>query len=344
MPTGQFFTNSGLFSQHYFNRILSRTTAPIPPEIPENIDSLINSLVSEWEKTRSLYIARAESGEMAKGRIGVPEGYKLIGKSESTVEQGLIRFVMEKTFAFAIDNNTTLSLQGEAGREALNPSGNQRPDFILFPNQDTLNNVSQSVSGRRKNAVEYCSEAILILDAKAFHRGVCADECDAATSKAERIETSLKSVMQVECYLRGCGKKWGILTNGRNWRLIRAGKIHEHLRFDLVMFLESILAKGRVIDDDDRWTFTLFYNILGQPSTTSSTRSGFGFNDRMERECERADGNACDALRENANKSVELLCRGFWQNPSNEWWDPNTRAPRKPSQAVLDEIRELSLT
>ena len=344
MSSGLFFTNSGLFSQHYFNRMLSRTTAPIPPEIPENLDSLINLLLTEWKNTRSSYISKVEPGETAKLRPGVPEGYKVLIKSESHVEQGIIRFVMEKTFAFAIDNNTTLSLQGDAGREALNPAGNQRPDFILFPSHDTLNNVSLSVSGKRKNAVEYCAEAVSILDAKSFHLGVYSDEYETGISKVARCETSLKYVTQVERYLRGCRKKWGILTNGRNWRLIRSGKIHEHLRFDLVMFLESILAKGGVIDDYDRWTFTLFYNIFGQPSTTSSAHSGFGFNDRMERECERADGNACDALRENAHKSVELLCRGFWQNPSNEWWDTKIKAPRKPSQAELDELRELSLT
>ncbi len=52
-----------------------------------------------------------------------------------------------------------------------------------------------------------------------------------------------RDIQQVDRYLRGCDKKWGILTNGRSWRLMcnGDGETLEHVRFDLVMFLEDLI-------------------------------------------------------------------------------------------------------
>src|SRR5690606_25927881 len=129
----------------------------------------------------------------------------------------------------------------------------------------------------RADARQFCAKALLILDAKRFDKGVGADEEHRSGDTARRSKqekkakdtSAIEDIQQVHGYLRECGKSWGVLTNGRSWRLMRAGTPDPfaHLRFDLVAFLESL--RGREITDDDRKTFSLFYWLFGLPAVSA---------------------------------------------------------------------------
>src|SRR5690606_38234458 len=131
-------------------------------------------------------------------------------------------------------------------------------------------------------------------------------------------------------YLRECGKSWGVLTNGRSWRLMRAGTPDPfaHLRFDLVAFLESL--RGREITDDDRKTFSLFYWLFGLPAVSA------GYLDTLARESEAETRKVRDVLRHQAHEAVRIIVNGFFKHERNE-------LPQQPSQDELDRIRELAL-
>ena len=231
----KYFSNDRLFAGEYFERVLTEINFPSPRVLPDWKNKLAE-LISFWEESRKHHMTYDEKAK--KQYIGLPKGWiPLVGSSESNIEQGFIRKVLENVLGYSIDNNRTLQLQGEAAKEVLNKSGNQRPDMILFSNSDSLNTTAQKTDN---NAVSFCKEALFILDAKKFSKGIGADE------KIENISTNekgaIQDIQQVDRYLRGCDKKWGILTNGRSWRLMRSGdgETLQHVRFDLILFLEDL--------------------------------------------------------------------------------------------------------
>ena len=180
------------------------------------------------------------------------------------------------------------------------------------------------------------SGADFIVDAKKFSKGIGADE----ESGIPKEGSAAQDIEQVSRYLKGCRKKWGVLTNGRCWRLMRAGASQEHLRFDLVLFLEHIIERenlsekskiqNQMIQDEDLAVFNLFWHFFGPPAVSG------GYLDLLLSESEANTRRVKDILRENAHVAVQEIAQGFWQHPENTF-------PEKPKQAQLDHLRELSL-
>ena len=257
----KYFHNDRLFARDYFSRVLNDKKFPAPRVLPKNWQEKLREMLSYWEDCRRQHIVHKKDAK--KNYVGLPKGWvPLEGNSESNIEQGFNRKVLESILGYAIDNNRTLKLQGEAANEVTNKSGNQRPDMILFQSGEALTAAASYIDGNNdNNAVTFCREALFVLDAKRFSKGVGADEKIEETSKVEK--GAYQDIQQVDRYLRGCDKKWGILTNGRSWRLMRSGdgETLEHLRFDLVFFLEDLrnpqvnLAVEDAVTEE---TFSLF--------------------------------------------------------------------------------------
>lgn len=181
----------------------------------------LDTLLSIWRKSRNVFIRWNERKLTLINR----------SLSESTAEQGFIRSIAEDIFSFHIANNITLKMRGAAATEAGNKAGNQRPDMILF---DSKAKHDAAVAGDM-DGVRFCREATLILDAKKFSKGIGSDD----DGVREMSSTATQDIAQVERYIRGYDKPYGVLTNGRDWRLVRRGDINSHLTFHLVDFLES---------------------------------------------------------------------------------------------------------
>lgn len=124
------------------------------------------------------------------------------------------------------------------------------------------------------------------------------------------------------------GKSWGVLTNGRSFRLMRVGLGLAHLRFDLVSFLESL--RGREVDDEDRETFRLFFYLFGPPA------AGASYLDRLWHESDAEVRRVRDVLRTQAHEAVSAIATGFLTARENGF-------DAAPSQETLDHVRELAL-
>ena len=106
-----------------------------------------------------------------------------------------------------------------------------RPDYALFPDVKTKNKAYQKLD---QNDYSLC---IGIADAKYWER-----ELDLAKSSDRDTFTNQNPSFQIAQYLTGTKQNWGILTNGRLWRLY-SSKSHlplgNYYQIDLVHLLEE---------------------------------------------------------------------------------------------------------
>jgi len=106
-----------------------------------------------------------------------------------------------------------------------------RPDYALFPDVKTKNMAYQKLD---QNDYSLC---IGIADAKYWER-----ELDLAKSSERDTFTNQNPSFQIAGYLTGTKQNWGILTNGRLWRLYST-KSHlplgNYYQVDLVQLLEE---------------------------------------------------------------------------------------------------------
>ena len=87
--------------------------------------------------------------------------------------------------------------------------GVKRPDYVFFPYSDAFE-FSQS----RINTRSFFKTAVAIGDAKAWSR-----DLDRKYRSGADAFTNMNPSFQIDFYLRETDRVWGILTNGRQWRL-----------------------------------------------------------------------------------------------------------------------------
>ncbi len=333
-----YLPKQNLFSSSYFERVLGDPKLGILHELPEDGADRLRRLVELWDRERDRFIVadRRAQGELLPllPYRGLPEGFKpLANDSESNIENGFIRPVVESILGFSVVQNRSLRLSEGVADEVKSP--NQRPDLVLFSDKAVCDRAVKDAGGPKSvpDGVAFCRGAQMILDAKRFDKGVGEDdpanEGKRLKKKHRQDTTAIEDLKQVERYLRGYQKKWGVLTNGRVWRLMRQGQVHECVQFNLVLFLEDL--RGRDITEQDLGIFKLFWNLFGIPAVAG------GVLDKIERESEADTSKVRDILRDQAHKAVETIANGFWGHANNGY-------PQTPTQGELDHLRELSLT
>ena len=189
-----------------------------------------------------------------------------------------------------------------------------RPDYALFPDETTKNKAYQKL---KDNDYAQC---IGIADAKYWER-----ELDLAKSSERDTLTNQNPSFQIVSYLTGTQQKWGILTNGRLWRLYC---IKSHLplgnyyQVDLVQLLEEA-------PEEQLKYFYLFFC-----KAALLQLDGKSFLDHvLEGSNEYAVELEAD-IKERAYEVVEFLCRGFAAGFSHE----------QLTEPTLKDIYDNSLT
>jgi len=332
-----YVSNHSLFSSHVFERFLKDSSFPRERVRPDDVGTRLSRLLEIWEKQR-LNFVRDQDGTKSRAFVGLPTGAEPVKRSESEIENSFIRPLLEDVLGYSVEQNRSLRLTG-LGQEEYDGKS-KRPDVVAFADDQAhalavaaANEIPQPPDGPI-----FCRRASLILDAKRFDKGVGVDEEVEKVSKHRRSEpTAIEDVIQVERYLRGCRLTWGVLTNGRSWRLMRVGHLHEHLRFDLVLFLEELRKKQEGPDSHDLDVFNLFFHLFGPPGSAG------GYLDALFSESSEFTSHVREVLRKQAHAAVEEIARGFWRCAANSSAGLDT-APNVPSQEVLDHLREVSLT
>ncbi len=188
-----------------------------------------------------------------------------------------------------------------------------RPDYALFPDPTAKNKAYKKL---KNNDYALC---IGVADAKYWER-----ELDLARSSDRDTFTNQNPSFQIANYLTGTKQTWGILTNGRLWRLYSA-KSHlplgNYYQVDLVQLLDST--------EEGLKYFYLFFRKAALIQV-----DGKSFLDRLLEDSNQYAVELETDIKERAYEVVEVLCRGFAADFSNN----------QLTESMLKTIYDNSLT
>ncbi|HQM38456.1 MAG TPA: class I SAM-dependent DNA methyltransferase, partial [Candidatus Bipolaricaulis anaerobius] len=173
------------------------------------------------------------------------------------------------------------------------PEGTRRPDFAFFASREDREAAASS-TGRR----EYFTKALAVGDAKQWDRSL-----DRKRKGAGDAFTNANPSYQIDYYLRATDRKWGLLTNGRRWRLY-----HRDSSYRTDVFYEVDLVA--LLNSCDK-TFAYFYAFFQKDALAT------GFLDRALAGSREYAAKLGDELKENVYEALRLLAEGLLKYPDN---------------------------
>ena len=290
----------------------------------EELDEKQNKLTpaSNWFQNRGLF-----SDHYLKERLPEQEEWKVDSRLAIFRDELLALYQAKKSILSYLNEAQTedefikpvLDLLGYTDSyivQAATKLGQQtnRPDYALFPDTETKNEAYIKIESN-----DY-TQCIGIADAKYWER-----ELDLAKTNDRDTFKNLNPSFQVAGYLTGTKQNWGILTNGRLWRLYST-KSHlslgNYYQVDIVQLLEEAPAEA----------LKYFYIFLRKEALLRI--DGQSFLDRVLEGSEEYAVELETDIKERAYDVVELLCRGFAAD----------FADGKVNDANLKDIYDNSLT
>lgn len=167
-----------------------------------------------------------------------------------------------------------------------------RPDYALYADEPTKNKAYKQL---KKNNYVNC---IGIADAKYWER-----ELDLAKSSEKDSYTNQNPSFQIVNYLTGTQQKWGILTNGRNWRLYY---IKSHMPLGNFYEIDLVKLLTESTDEEFKYFLLFFRKDAPVPQTDGETFLDHIFNGSNQYSVELEND-----IKQRAFEVVELLCRGY---------------------------------
>lgn len=173
------------------------------------------------------------------------------------------------------------------------PEGMRRPDFAFFASREDREAAASS-TGRR----EYFTKALAVGDAKQWDRSL-----DRKRKGAGDAFTNANPSYQIDYYLRATDRKWGLLTNGRRWRLY-----HRDSSYRTDVFYEVDLVEMLEQYSED---FLYFFAFFCKEAIAT------GFLDRVLTGSREYTAKVGDELKENVYEALRLLAEGLLKCPDN---------------------------
>jgi hypothetical protein len=172
------------------------------------------------------------------------------------------------------------------------------PDYAFFRDEETKNKVKQD------KHVDYFKAAIGIGEAKAWDKNL--DKRKKAKEKEERIIPS----SQINTYLKVSDVKWGILTNGRIWRLY-----YRETSFNLDSYYEIDLPELLQFGSVEQ--FKYFFLLFRREAFALDQAGRCFLDDVYDRSIELAK-ELEENVKENVYEALRLLAYGFLEHPDNK--------------------------
>ena len=180
--------------------------------------------------------------------------------------------------------------------------GTKRPDYAFFSSTDAHDAAQSHI-----NTNQFFKTALAVGDAKAWSR-----DLDRKTQGGGDPFNNQNPNYQIDFYLRGADKDWGILTNGRQWRLY-----HRQTSYRLDSFYEVDLA-ALLTQNQDLDAFRYFYNLFRRDAFISDP-SGTSFLDLVLGESQQYTVAVSDDLKNRVYDALRLLIGGFLDFPRNRF-------------------------
>lgn len=135
--------------------------------------------------------------------------------------------------------------------------GVQRPDYVLYPDEETKVRALAHEEETKRYA-----PALAILEAKYFGCDLDVKRRDAR----DRVHSPVSPSFQLSQYLLATGREWGILTNGREWRLYWGRAVDKQKRYYAVDLVEAL---------QDPEAFKFFWLFFRREAFTETARGSF---------------------------------------------------------------------
>ncbi|HEX5416798.1 MAG TPA: N-6 DNA methylase, partial [Chloroflexota bacterium] len=227
-----------------------------------------------------------EAAPITRQIAGILDAYKPSANEQQT-ERDLVRPILA-ALGHTFEVQATLAT----------PHGAKRPDYILYPSQNAVD--------AHKNLVLDDSRlqgALAVGEAKHWDRPL--DQSGAVGRNQDPLENRMPT-FQIAFYLQHSGLIWGILTNGRLWRLYHRDSAHKLDRFYEVD-LPALLAS------DDPSRFLYFYAFFSRRAFADPI---LGIDAMLRASVEYAHGVG-ESLKQQVYDSLRHLAQGFFDYPAN---------------------------
>lgn len=196
------------------------------------------------------------------------------------------------------------------------PDGTKKPDYIFYRDEEALN----ANKGKRLDDKVLQSAAFAVGDAKYWDRPL-----DIASKKLSNDPfTNKNPSYQIAFYMQHSGVEWGILTNGRLWRLYHKASAHKLDHFYEVD-LPLLLERG------DLAQFLYFYAFFQRSAFEAHP---LGVAAILKESIDYAQGVG-ESLKRQVYEALRHVAQGFLDFP------PNKLMP--DDSATLKEIYDNSL-
>ena len=191
--------------------------------------------------------------------------------------------------------------------------GTKQPDYAFFADTETLH-----LARPQLNTDAFFNTVTAIGDAKAWGRNL-----DRRLDGPGDAFSNSNPNYQIDFYIRTSGVTWGILTNGKQWRLY-----HRDTSYRLDSFYEVDL--GKVLIDDDIDAFRYFYYFFRREAFAHSHT----FLDDVLTGSARYTVAVSDNLADSIYSALEALMNGFLTYPDNQSLGQLTRICPTPSDTL----------
>ena len=221
-------------------------------------------------------------------------------ENEAQTERDWIRPVLE-----------TLDHVFEVQPSIATPDGVRRPDYVFFPT-DKARQAAKPLQGHE----DYPATALAVGDAKHWDRSL--DQTLKGDGRKPRDPfTNRNPSWQIYFYMLHTSLAWGILTNGRAWRLYHKDTAHK-LNYYYEVDLPALLGNG------DVEAFKYFYLFFRQASFIPNGEGRTWLDIILQESRDYAQGVSED-LKEQVYEALRHVAQGFLDYPGNDLTtDPDT--------------------
>ncbi|MCG2735089.1 MAG: N-6 DNA methylase [Thermoplasmatales archaeon] len=167
----------------------------------------------------------------------------------------------------------------------------KRPDYGLFPDENSLKDAI-----KHQDTEDFYKKAIGLCEAKAW--SIKLDERDPKNIEPDKRTPN----SQIDDYLHRSGKKWGILTNGRFWRLYYRENSYRNYFYHVDL--------AQIIEKDDVSAFKYFYLFFRKEAFEVDVIN-VCFLDRVYQGSVDYAKDIGKNLEENVYKAMKTLAEGF---------------------------------
>jgi len=229
--------------------------------------------------------------------------------NESQTEDTFIKPVLTEVLGWNFDSQWETKHQGRR----------QVPDFALFESESTM----RKARTLRDDETAFEARVDAVAEAKYWGRNLDGTGGDPAREKF----TNRNPSFQITSYMQTTHRDWGILTNGKIWRLYYA-----HARSKVETYYEVDLHRILELEDPDevRRQFKWFYLFFRAAAHRTDGAGRKSFLDSVYQESEAYAADLEDRLKDLVFEEIfPTLAEGFLENARHEG---------DASQEDLDEI------